>query len=1136
MMGQVGMTPLGIGHDQNVYDRMMNQRFTLARLQAVQAAADLDRQGYNQAFRGLAAMTGTPWGSDQRHAANQLSSLLAAGAPALADMFPDLLDAMGGSRGSAAVMTSRVMDAGRYRIDPMTGLMGMTPQTATATTQRLFSHLYDPANIARMNGLTAGQAGSLFQQLQMRGVLGTGAAEAGFGGFRGDDPRSAISRAASDLNITVPHNATAQDFENLGNDPRIAERVRNIDTERVRRQLESYSGAVSAMREIFGDMGRPNAPMSELVSALEAMTGGGMSQFDPGRLQMMVRNTQNLAAQTGTSVGNAMLMQQHAAQRAASMGLEPAFAISAAQGGMAFGGAYRAAGMGAYPAWGLWNANAMQQMDTNLRVQAAASPAANRLNTAMRIADMGGITPGSDAAALVAAVRAGHDTWQPTAGGLPQSIVMSDDAFIRTMTAGRPGLSSGDVMTMLSQTSTNREYGDLYNTGDSIRRRQGPDEILPFMSVSLRDTIMTRVREQLMAGGMSHTEATRQATEVAGQISPGIMTQLQAVPESVRNNTTERNRALGGMITGALTDRGFLGGMSAEQRAQFGIATADIARGRVDTALANSRFGGNMVSWLGVLSPTALAGAAQQQTRARLTSELQSDLSGLRPGSLLANTVDAVRNAGTRADDPAVLQRVVSEALGGVSNQEINARILPHIASLRQREAQAQALHTQIMQAPPGPQRDALIAQLNAVRNEIRGNVSALSQIGTETGLIVDGGIGRGDLQNATDAVTSLTRSRADLSRLQNGDTAARARAWDELWGNPDGAGVLNRSDTFMRTAEDTADRLLSAPNMVQQFGQQAIDFSTQLREGSGRLRALASQYAGGDVRRLLAGDVRIDTSTEQGRTLRANVMNEIQGVISGQQGIYDRLRGMPSTATTPALPPEMIAEREALRLAALNRANPAPESLMRDIMGAYGLSPGETLTPGQRGLAQRLASRGGQDLGQTLLGSIRSLRDVAGRRAGGPEGLGGVDQMVQEYRAALGAGGDSEARLRAFQQTYGFDMSGGQLSAAGQNQWRSFENNVRLQDFGFARVGRGRTIPGALPGSGEFENVLERYLQTGQQTAPGTGTVGQGGLTGPVQMSGNVTLTVDPTGQAYLNMNGANLNGGGLNYTPNPG
>ncbi len=63
MMGQYGYAPMGLGHDMNVYDAMRHQQFTKAQREAMRIASESDRDGHLRTFRGVAAMSGTPWGA-----------------------------------------------------------------------------------------------------------------------------------------------------------------------------------------------------------------------------------------------------------------------------------------------------------------------------------------------------------------------------------------------------------------------------------------------------------------------------------------------------------------------------------------------------------------------------------------------------------------------------------------------------------------------------------------------------------------------------------------------------------------------------------------------------------------------------------------------------------------------------------------------------------------------------------------------------------------------------------------------------------------------------------------------------------------------------------------------------------------
>ena len=157
LMGQYGYAPMGVGHDRNTYDVMRNQQFTQAQQEAMRMASELDRDNYLQTFRGVAAMTGTPWGAQQQRASRQLADTATYMSPLLAEMFPEVLDQMGGMRGSATVMANRMMMGSRYRVDPITGRMGMSAQTVGDLTKQIYQYLYNLDDLANMGGISAGQ-------------------------------------------------------------------------------------------------------------------------------------------------------------------------------------------------------------------------------------------------------------------------------------------------------------------------------------------------------------------------------------------------------------------------------------------------------------------------------------------------------------------------------------------------------------------------------------------------------------------------------------------------------------------------------------------------------------------------------------------------------------------------------------------------------------------------------------------------------------------------------------------------------------------------------------------------------------------------------------------------------------------
>lgn len=73
----------------------------------------------------------------------------------------------------------------------------------------------------------------------------------------------------------------------------------NVDAGRVGKTLKDYAGAISSVREIFGDNGSPNAPMPALLAALEQLTAGASHQMNPAKVQSVLREMRLAAKETG---------------------------------------------------------------------------------------------------------------------------------------------------------------------------------------------------------------------------------------------------------------------------------------------------------------------------------------------------------------------------------------------------------------------------------------------------------------------------------------------------------------------------------------------------------------------------------------------------------------------------------------------------------------------------------------------------------------------------------------------------------------------------------------------------------------------------------------------------------------------
>lgn len=93
-----------------------------------------------------------------------------------------------------------------------------------------------------------------------------------------------------------PRAASAGEIEKLGGYDVAA---RNVDASKTADKLKKFGGAVAAVREIFGDSGNPNAPMPQLLAALEHLSQGTMNQIGPGKVESTLRQMRTAARDAG---------------------------------------------------------------------------------------------------------------------------------------------------------------------------------------------------------------------------------------------------------------------------------------------------------------------------------------------------------------------------------------------------------------------------------------------------------------------------------------------------------------------------------------------------------------------------------------------------------------------------------------------------------------------------------------------------------------------------------------------------------------------------------------------------------------------------------------------------------------------
>jgi hypothetical protein len=73
----------------------------------------------------------------------------------------------------------------------------------------------------------------------------------------------------------------------------------SVDAGKVGDVAKKYTGAIDAVREIFGDGGRGNAPMQELIKALDHLSSGSIGQVGTSKVENVMRQMRVAARDTG---------------------------------------------------------------------------------------------------------------------------------------------------------------------------------------------------------------------------------------------------------------------------------------------------------------------------------------------------------------------------------------------------------------------------------------------------------------------------------------------------------------------------------------------------------------------------------------------------------------------------------------------------------------------------------------------------------------------------------------------------------------------------------------------------------------------------------------------------------------------
>lgn len=662
-MGKLGLVPSQMFPQQNLYDQMQGRQFYEGQQRAMAIGAQRDARTYQEFFRGTYSSFGFDPNTSkaQGHIAT-LSDDIASIAPFLSTMMPESFDAMHGRRGSALVLAQAMHRAGQHGIDPTTGRSRMRGDTAGRMAAEIFDTAYGPgASLEAMNGISAGGAGMLYEDMLHRGMLdpsvglssradqGRAIRDLKLGDKDYDRIAERISKetgkTVTAAEVRATHAAPFSGRQEISDDL-----LTTVDAGKYKGRIENMTKAVSAMRDIFGDAGNANAPIAELMQALDQLTQGGLANKSPGQLEQLVRKTNYLAKSAGVSMDVVMGLTAQGGGIADRFGLDRSFVPQMLQSSLAFGGAASNLGLFGTPAWGASNKEKLTLMHQQLGLSAAASPNANRINTLLRMNELGLIdksTPeGKELARLAEAAKNGDSA------ALANSAVMDDVKFGKM--AKGAGIDNFTFQSLLGARDANQEYGNKYNVGKLTTNMQYATDIAPVMQAAFGG--------QLVA--MLQNAGVADANVVSNKIGARVAEALRNMDPKDRSDPAKRNEVMGKILQDATraelaaagVDRTKIDALS-EDRAMR--AAAEGGWGVFDRS--QRRYGRSAEDTLRLYDPRTLAQMSQLERDAAIDAQTASALAGAGSAGPMRNFVDAIREAGPNES----LEKILYKTIGG---------------------------------------------------------------------------------------------------------------------------------------------------------------------------------------------------------------------------------------------------------------------------------------------------------------------------------------------------------------------------------------------------------------------------------------------------------------------------------------
>lgn len=336
---------------QAMNDQFIASKYQRAQFNSLNAASEQGNAAVAARLLGLRSMvTDAPASQLNKEQASMFASMInnpVSKALIASQMGPDNMEALFfGRKGDPSALAATSNRLSFFRKDTLGQENRMTGESMEEFSTNIYQNLYGKgADVDAMHGFMAGQTGQVMENLFQRGQL-----PQSLGELTPAERVKAISSAQRDdatmtrLAEQFGHKELLKDEKYAGatieerkkmleartpefkgkleqtfteidrfksGDPRAKSAgeiekmsgygtaARNVDAQRVSKVAKDYMGAVDAVREIFGDNGAGDAPMAQLIEALDGLSAGSIDRMDPGKVEKTMREMRVVARDTG---------------------------------------------------------------------------------------------------------------------------------------------------------------------------------------------------------------------------------------------------------------------------------------------------------------------------------------------------------------------------------------------------------------------------------------------------------------------------------------------------------------------------------------------------------------------------------------------------------------------------------------------------------------------------------------------------------------------------------------------------------------------------------------------------------------------------------------------------------------------